>query len=130
MALAVRNEGTQGQFQHQRHPHGGRDAGAADHLHGHHAHVAEGRERGHGQGEQTRRPCRMPTRKMLCSSRSCATARSTLAPTRSTADELTNKVKDRLANKVDKRVFIRADSRAKYGCVVDVVDNVRVCRRR
>ena len=40
-------------------------------------------------------------------------------------DELTNKVKDRLANKVDKRVFIRADSRAKYGAVVDVVDNVR-----
>ncbi|MGC2109786.1 MAG: biopolymer transporter ExbD [Candidatus Korobacteraceae bacterium] len=41
------------------------------------------------------------------------------------ADELSNKVKDRLANKVDKRVFIRADIRAKYGSVVDVVDNVR-----
>jgi biopolymer transport protein ExbD len=41
------------------------------------------------------------------------------------ADELTNKVKDRLANKVDKQVFIRADLRAKYGSVVDVVDNVR-----
>ncbi len=41
------------------------------------------------------------------------------------ADDLTNKVKDRLANKVDKRVFIRADMRAKYGAVVDVVDNVR-----
>jgi len=41
------------------------------------------------------------------------------------ADELTAKVKDRLANKVDKRVFIKADARAKYGSVVDVVDNVR-----
>ena len=41
------------------------------------------------------------------------------------ADELTAKVKDRLANKVDKRVFIKADARAKYGNVVDVVDNVR-----
>ena len=41
------------------------------------------------------------------------------------ADEITNKVKDRLANKPDKRIFIRADSRAKYGYVVDVVDNVR-----
>ena len=41
------------------------------------------------------------------------------------ADELANKVKDRLANKADKRVFIRADVRAKYGAVVDVVDNVR-----
>ena len=40
-------------------------------------------------------------------------------------DELANKVKDRLANKVDKQVFIRADMRAKYGSVVDVVDNVR-----
>ena len=42
-----------------------------------------------------------------------------------TADQLATKVKDRLANKVDKRVFIRADARAKYGSVVEVVDNVR-----
>ena len=42
-----------------------------------------------------------------------------------TPDALTEKVKDRLANRVDKRVFIRADARAKYGTVVEVVDNVR-----
>jgi biopolymer transport protein TolR len=42
-----------------------------------------------------------------------------------TADQLTNKIKDRIANKVDKRVYIRADARAKYGAVVEVVDNVR-----
>jgi biopolymer transport protein TolR len=41
------------------------------------------------------------------------------------ADSLTEKVKDRLANRVDKRVFIKSDARAKYGSVVDVVDNVR-----
>jgi len=41
------------------------------------------------------------------------------------ADQLTQKVKDRLANRVDKRVFIRADARAKFGSVVQVVDNVR-----
>jgi biopolymer transport protein TolR len=41
------------------------------------------------------------------------------------ADQLTNKVKDQLANKPDKRVFVKADARAKYGNVVDVVDNVR-----
>ncbi len=35
------------------------------------------------------------------------------------------KVKDRLANKVDKRVFIKSDARARYGNVVEVVDNVR-----
>ena len=40
-------------------------------------------------------------------------------------DQLTSKVKDRLANRSDKRVFIRADARAKYGSVVEVVDNVR-----
>ncbi len=42
-----------------------------------------------------------------------------------TADQLTNKIKDRIANKVDKTVYIRADARAKYGTVVEVVDNVR-----
>jgi biopolymer transport protein TolR len=41
------------------------------------------------------------------------------------ADQLTHLVKDRLANRTDKRVFIKADARAKYGAVVDVVDNVR-----
>ena len=40
-------------------------------------------------------------------------------------DQLTQKVKDRLANRTDKRVFVRADARAKYGSVVEVVDNVR-----
>jgi biopolymer transport protein ExbD/biopolymer transport protein TolR len=40
-------------------------------------------------------------------------------------DQLTDKVKDRLANRVDKRVFVRADARAMYGKVVEVVDDVR-----
>ena len=40
-------------------------------------------------------------------------------------DQLTQKIKDRLTNKVDKRVYVRADARAKYGSVVEVVDNVR-----
>ena len=41
------------------------------------------------------------------------------------ADQLTNKIKDKLANRTDKRVFVKADARAKYGDVADVVDNVR-----
>ena len=41
------------------------------------------------------------------------------------ADQLTGKIKDRIANKVDKRVYIRADARAKFGRVVEVVDNIR-----
>ncbi|MGA2902797.1 MAG: biopolymer transporter ExbD [Candidatus Korobacteraceae bacterium] len=40
-------------------------------------------------------------------------------------EDLTTKVKDRLADKPNKQIFIRADMRAKYGSVVDVVDNVR-----
>jgi biopolymer transport protein ExbD/biopolymer transport protein TolR len=39
--------------------------------------------------------------------------------------ELTDKVKDRLASRADKRVYVRADARAKYKAVVEVVDNVR-----
>ena len=40
-------------------------------------------------------------------------------------DELTQRVKDRIANRLDKRVYIRADARARYKNVVEVVDNVR-----
>jgi biopolymer transport protein TolR len=40
-------------------------------------------------------------------------------------DQLTDKIKDRLASRTDKRVFVRADARAKFGAVVEVVDNVR-----
>jgi len=40
-------------------------------------------------------------------------------------DELTNKVKERVESRVDKRVYVKADARAKYKAVVEVVDNVR-----
>jgi len=40
-------------------------------------------------------------------------------------DSLTNKVKDRIANKPDKRVYVKADMRARFGGVVQVVDAVR-----
>ena len=39
--------------------------------------------------------------------------------------DITQKVKDRVANRVNKEVFVKADARAKYKNVVDVVDNVR-----
>ena len=42
-----------------------------------------------------------------------------------TLDNLTSKVKDRLANKPDKRVYVKADMRARFGGVVQVVDAVR-----
>jgi biopolymer transport protein ExbD/biopolymer transport protein TolR len=38
---------------------------------------------------------------------------------------LTGKVKDRLANAPNKRVYVKADARARFGWVVEVVDAVR-----
>jgi biopolymer transport protein ExbD/biopolymer transport protein TolR len=40
-------------------------------------------------------------------------------------DSITNRVKTALEKKTDKKVFVKSDARAKYGNVVDVVDNVR-----
>ena len=40
-------------------------------------------------------------------------------------DQLAEKVKDLLVNKATKMVFIRADQRARFGVVEDVVDNLR-----
>jgi biopolymer transport protein ExbD len=40
-------------------------------------------------------------------------------------EDLPNHVKDLLVNRLDKTVFVKADSRARYERVVDVVDNLR-----
>ena len=40
-------------------------------------------------------------------------------------EDLPTKVQDLLTNKLDKTVYIRADARAKYQAVEDVVDNLR-----
>ncbi|HUQ49304.1 MAG TPA: biopolymer transporter ExbD [Terriglobales bacterium] len=40
-------------------------------------------------------------------------------------ETLQTKVQDKLANRADKRIFIKADGRAKYATVVEVVDSVR-----
>jgi len=39
--------------------------------------------------------------------------------------DLTQKIKDSVINRVNKEVFVKADARARYKAVVDVVDNVR-----
>ncbi|MBV8843130.1 MAG: biopolymer transporter ExbD [Bryobacterales bacterium] len=41
------------------------------------------------------------------------------------AEDLPGKVRDLLTNKLDKTVYIKADRRAKYEAVEDVVDNLR-----
>lgn len=48
-----------------------------------------------------------------------------LKTTKLAADILPSKVKDMLTNKLDKTVYLRADSRARYEKVVEVVDNLR-----
>jgi biopolymer transport protein ExbD/biopolymer transport protein TolR len=40
-------------------------------------------------------------------------------------NQITTTVKDRLADKLDKTVYVKSDREAKYGVVVEVVDNVR-----
>jgi len=48
-----------------------------------------------------------------------------LGTTKVSPEDLTQKLKDRLATRTNKEVFVKADARAKYKFVVDVVDNVR-----
>jgi biopolymer transport protein ExbD/biopolymer transport protein TolR len=48
-----------------------------------------------------------------------------LGKTQMPAAELGPKVKDMIANKLDKTVYVNSDQRAKYGVVVEVVDNIR-----
>jgi biopolymer transport protein TolR len=42
-----------------------------------------------------------------------------------TPEQLTDKVKERVQNRTNKTVYVRADARAHYKAVVDVVDDVR-----
>ncbi len=48
-----------------------------------------------------------------------------LGTTATPAEDLPAKVKDMISTRLDKTVFIRADQRARYERVVDVVDNLR-----
>jgi biopolymer transport protein ExbD len=41
------------------------------------------------------------------------------------AEDLPSKVRDLLVNRLDRTVYIRADARARYQAVVDVIDNLR-----
>src|SRR5438445_12947562 len=48
-----------------------------------------------------------------------------LAQDKISADALAAKVNDLLATRLEKKVFVKSDLRAKYGDVVQVVDNIR-----
>src|SRR5260370_11344423 len=40
-------------------------------------------------------------------------------------EELTGQIKDRISNRLDKTVYLKSDARAKYGRVVEIVDEIR-----
>jgi biopolymer transport protein TolR len=42
-----------------------------------------------------------------------------------TSEALTQKVRDTVANRVNKTVYVRADARARYGILVNAVDDLR-----
>jgi biopolymer transport protein ExbD/biopolymer transport protein TolR len=48
-----------------------------------------------------------------------------LDTTQMVPDQLPNKVKDLLTNRLDKTCYVKADSRARFERVVEVVDNLR-----
>jgi biopolymer transport protein ExbD len=48
-----------------------------------------------------------------------------LGNTRTAKEELTGTIKDRLSSRLDKTVYVKSDARAKYGRVVEVVDEIR-----
>jgi biopolymer transport protein ExbD/biopolymer transport protein TolR len=45
--------------------------------------------------------------------------------TRIQKEEITGTVKDRISSRLDKTVYVKSDARAKYGRVVEVVDEIR-----
>lgn len=48
-----------------------------------------------------------------------------LGSTQVSKDDITGQIKDRLSGRLDHTVYVRSDSRAKYGDVVAVVDEIR-----
>jgi biopolymer transport protein ExbD len=48
-----------------------------------------------------------------------------LGNTRIQKEEITGTVKDRISTRLDKTVYVKSDARAKYGRVVEVVDEIR-----
>src|SRR3989441_1611921 len=48
-----------------------------------------------------------------------------LGNTQMLKEDLTGQIKDRLSSRLDKTVYVKSDSRAKYGDVVAIVDEIR-----
>ena len=131
---AKRKEVSHGAFQTQssagdggpeHYSHGRHHAGPADHLHGGHAHVAEGHDA--WRWPRSPIPMDMPNADrddaiIVGISRDGSIF---LGNQKTPLDQIASLVRDRISNRVDKTVFIKSDGRAKYGDVVKLVDEVR-----
>jgi biopolymer transport protein ExbD/biopolymer transport protein TolR len=40
-------------------------------------------------------------------------------------EDLSGQIKDRISNRLDKTVYVKSDARAKYGRVVEIIDEIR-----
>ncbi len=45
--------------------------------------------------------------------------------TRTAKEEISAQIKDRISTRLDKTVYVKSDARAKYGRVVEIVDEIR-----
>ena len=110
MAISKRRR-RQGQFQHQRDSHGGRHAGATDHFHGHHAHVAEGR---HVDLAKVNNPVQMPDADKEDALIVAVMRQGDVffGKDRIEPDQLPTKSKTGSPTRRIKRVYVRADARA------------------
>ena len=48
-----------------------------------------------------------------------------LKNTKTSKDDLSGQIRDLISNRLDKTVYVKSDARAKYGRVVEVVDEIR-----
>src|SRR4029077_13069228 len=48
-----------------------------------------------------------------------------LGNTQMPKEDLTGQIKDRISTRLDKTVYVKSDARAKYGRVVEIIDEIR-----
>ena len=89
--------------------------------------LTQGRRPSRRWSPRTPSRCRRPIKKTPFWSRSPSNGQFWLSPGNAQIhiEDLAGKVRDLQTNKLDKTVYIKADARAKYEAVEDVVDNLR-----
>ena len=119
-----------GCFGHQRHADGGRDAGPADHLHGHHAYVVQSHT---VNMVKTHNPIKMPEADKEDAVLIAVTrdGKVFVSPGMRwySSNELGARVKISKTNRTDKTVYLKGDASARFESVTDVIDTSHGRRR-